>query len=139
MRIQIPFSAFSETVPEADPKLFLVIFFVNSESALKLDAQDGFSINVLSQEVGTVPVIAQSDRGESVVGQKARYFLKVIVFLLASIKLSVIDLVELKSAAHAQEYRLIYRIFPDGPCRVLHALRILLIDPSPLPHLQGCV
>jgi retron-type reverse transcriptase len=44
-----------------------------------------------------------------------------------------------KIAAHPQEYSLIYWTFPDGPCRVLHALRILLRDLSPLPHLQGCV
>jgi RNA-directed DNA polymerase len=44
-----------------------------------------------------------------------------------------------KIAAHPQEYSLIYWTFPDGACRVLHALRILLRDLSPLPHLQGCV
>jgi hypothetical protein len=97
MRIQIPIPA----ITKADPKIFLLILLIDPESTLLLNAQECFSVYMLSQEVGTAPVIAQSDRGESVVGQKARYFLKVMVFLLSSVELFVIDFVELKGAAHA--------------------------------------
>ena len=111
---------------------------------------------MLSQELGPFPVIANPNCGESVVREKARDLLKVMVFLLTGVKCSGIDLLELQSFAHEEEYRPTGQIFPargymirtenragyragfDPLSRVLHSLRILLMDLSPLPHLQEC-
>jgi len=101
IRIQVAIRAVKKT----DQQIFPLVFLPDTKSALLLNAQERYSVHVLSQEVGPVPVVTKPNCSESVVRKKARDLLKVIVFLLTGVKFSGIDLLQLQSFAHAEEYR----------------------------------
>lgn len=85
MRIYVTFIA----VQKGDIDVFSGIFPINNHAALELNFQKITTIDVTSQKIRPLPVIAELQAIEAIFGKKSRNFLKIEIFLLTAIELGV--------------------------------------------------
>lgn len=90
MRTQIP----SLSIVESDVDVLACVFFVDGQAAFELDFQKGFTVDVAGQKVCSVPIVAQAQAVEAIVGKARSDFLEVVVLFLAAVELVVTDLVK---------------------------------------------
>lgn len=66
------------------------IFFSKSNPTFMLDLDELLAINVLGDEIGILPIIAQAYCGKAIIGQGRRDFVVVVTFLLSGIKFVIL-------------------------------------------------
>ena len=67
---------------EVHPQVLAEVLPVDGQSGLKLDFECGFPIEVVGEEVRSLPVVAQLDAVEPVVREQGSGFLEIVDFLL---------------------------------------------------------
>ena len=84
MRKKIPYFPIFQIV-EANPNLFVLVLCIYSETTFKLNPEKRLAVYVVSNKVGSLPIIAKSKGNVAIVRQNTRYLLEVEILLLASI------------------------------------------------------
>ena len=79
VRVEIP-AAF---VGKADEEALAEVLLVQCQAPFQLHLEEGVAVDVLGDEIGTLPVIREAHRGEAVIGEECRHFLEIVVFPLA--------------------------------------------------------
>ena len=76
-------------VEEGNVDTFAHILLIDAKPPLQLHFDEGLAIDVASDEIGTLPVIAQPQAVEAIVGQLRSDLLEIVVFLLTGIEIGI--------------------------------------------------
>jgi hypothetical protein len=68
-----------------------VIFLIERETSFELDFQKLFALNMLGNEVGSLEIIVEANRGVAVIGKSGRNLMVVVVLFLRRVELVVWD------------------------------------------------
>ena len=94
MVIHVPGIVIAIAIPKADVELLFAILLSESQPAFELHLEEGDAVRMWSEEVSSVPIVAERNSDKAEISQNRRYLLKVVGFLLAAVEILILDFIK---------------------------------------------